>query len=105
MALGAQRDRLLQLMLFDGLRLRPALFSLGLGLLLSFAATRAFLSMLSGNQASRSLGSLRRDCDTVGAYAAGKASRAYQYMSRLVWIDVPYFSFNPVPDARGCCRN
>ena len=30
MALGAQRDQLLQLMLFDGLRLRPALFGLGL---------------------------------------------------------------------------
>jgi hypothetical protein len=43
MALGAQqRDRLLQLMLFDDLRLRPALISLGLGLLLNFAATRTF---------------------------------------------------------------
>ena len=47
MALGAQRDQLSQLMLFDGLRLRPALFGLGLGLLLSFAATRIFQSMLS----------------------------------------------------------
>src|SRR6266568_9182834 len=55
------------------------------------------------NQASRSLGSLRRACDAVGAYAAGKASRGYQYMSRLVWVDVPYFSFNPVPETRGCC--
>ena len=49
MALGAQRDQLLQLMLFDGLRL-PALFGLGLGLLLSFAATRIFQSMLSGTR-------------------------------------------------------
>jgi len=45
MALGAQRDQLLQLMLFDGQRLRPQL-----GLLLSFAATRI------RNQASRSRG-------------------------------------------------
>jgi predicted permease len=44
MALGAQRDQLLQLMLIDGLR--PALFGLGLGLLMSFAATRIFQSML-----------------------------------------------------------
>ena len=50
MALGAQRDQLLQLVLFDGLRLRPALFGLGLGLLLSFAATRIFQSMLSGTR-------------------------------------------------------
>ena len=49
-ALGAQRDQLLQLMLFDGLRLRPALFGLGLGLLLSFAATRIFQSMLHGTR-------------------------------------------------------
>ena len=42
MALGAQRDQLLQLMLFDG--------PLGLGLLLSFAATRIFQSMLSGTR-------------------------------------------------------
>jgi ABC-type antimicrobial peptide transport system permease subunit len=50
MALGAQRDQLLQLMLFDGLR--PALFGLGLGLglLLSFAATRIFQSMFSGTR-------------------------------------------------------
>jgi predicted permease len=48
MALGAQRDQLLQLMLFDGLR--PALFGLGLGLLLSFAATRIFQSMLFGTK-------------------------------------------------------
>jgi len=50
MVLGAQRDQLLQLMPFDGLRLRPALFGLGLGLLLSFAATRIFQSMLSGTK-------------------------------------------------------
>jgi hypothetical protein len=50
MALGAQRDQLLQLMLFDGLRLRQALFGLALGLLLSFAATRIFQSMLSGTR-------------------------------------------------------
>jgi putative ABC transport system permease protein len=46
MALGAQRDQLLQLMLMDGLR--PALFGLGLGLVMSFAATRIFQSMLFG---------------------------------------------------------
>jgi putative ABC transport system permease protein len=44
MALGAQRDQLLQLMLFDGLR--PAVFGLGIGLVASFAATRIFQSML-----------------------------------------------------------
>ncbi len=44
MALGAQRDELLQLMLVDGLR--PALLGLGLGLLASLAATRIFQSML-----------------------------------------------------------
>ena len=38
-------------MLFDGLRLRPALFVLGLGLLFSFVATRIFQSMLSGTRA------------------------------------------------------
>jgi predicted permease len=48
MALGAQRDQLLQLMLIDGLR--PALFGLGLGLLMSFAATRIFQSMLFGTK-------------------------------------------------------
>jgi predicted permease len=48
MALGAQRDQLLQLMLVDGLR--PALFGLGLGLVLSFAATRIFQSMLFGTK-------------------------------------------------------
>jgi hypothetical protein len=42
MSLGAQRDRLLQLMLFDGLRLCPGLFSLGRGLLLSFVASQCF---------------------------------------------------------------
>ena len=44
MALGAQRDQLLQLMLIDGLR--PALLGLGLGLLMSFGVTRIFQSML-----------------------------------------------------------
>jgi predicted permease len=44
MALGAQRDQLLQLMLVDGMR--PALFGLGLGLVMSLAATRIFQSML-----------------------------------------------------------
>ena len=48
MALGAQRDQLLQLMLVDGLR--PALFGLGLGLVASFAATRIFQSMLFGTK-------------------------------------------------------
>ena len=56
MSLGAQRYRLLQLMLFDGLRLCPTLFSLGRGLLLSCAATRAFLSMLSGTRPLDPLG-------------------------------------------------
>jgi ABC-type antimicrobial peptide transport system permease subunit len=44
MALGAQRNQLLQLMLMNGLR--PALFGLGLGLVMSLAATRIFQSML-----------------------------------------------------------
>jgi predicted permease len=48
MALGAQQDQLLQLMLVDGLR--PALFGLGLGLVGSFAATRIFQSMLFGTR-------------------------------------------------------
>jgi ABC-type antimicrobial peptide transport system permease subunit len=48
MALGAQRDQLLQLMLMDGLR--PALFGLGLGLVMSFPATRIFQSMLFGTK-------------------------------------------------------
>lgn len=48
MALGAQRNQLLQLMLMDGLR--PALFGLGLGLVMSFAATRIFQSMLFGTK-------------------------------------------------------
>ena len=48
MALGAQRDQLMQLMLVDGLR--PALFGLGLGLVMSFAATRIFQSMLFGTK-------------------------------------------------------
>jgi putative ABC transport system permease protein len=48
MALGAQRDQLLQLVLMDGLR--PALSGLGLGLVMSFAATRIFQSMLFGTK-------------------------------------------------------
>jgi putative ABC transport system permease protein len=48
MALGAQRDQILQLMLMDGLR--PALFGLGLGLVMSFAATRILQSMLFGTK-------------------------------------------------------
>jgi len=48
MALGAQRGQLLGLMLVDGLR--PALFGLGLGLLLSILATRIFQSMLFGTK-------------------------------------------------------
>jgi putative ABC transport system permease protein len=48
MALGAQRDQVLQLMLVDGLR--PALFGLGLGLVVSFAATRIFQSLLFGTK-------------------------------------------------------
>ncbi|MBS1805855.1 MAG: ABC transporter permease [Acidobacteria bacterium] len=48
MALGAQRDQLLQLILFDGLR--PALFGLGLGLIGSVATTRIFQSMLFGTK-------------------------------------------------------
>jgi putative ABC transport system permease protein len=48
LALGAQRDQLLQLMLMDGLR--PALFGLGLGLVMSFAGTRILQSMLFGTK-------------------------------------------------------
>ncbi|HEY1894976.1 MAG TPA: ABC transporter permease [Terracidiphilus sp.] len=48
MALGAQRDQLLQLMLVDGLR--PAVFGLGIGLVASFVATRIFQSMLFGTR-------------------------------------------------------
>ena len=48
MALGAQRDQLLQLMLVDGLK--PALLGLGLGMVLSIAATRIFQSMLFGTR-------------------------------------------------------
>lgn len=47
--IGVQLDQL-QLMLFDGLSLRPALFGLGLGVLLSFAATRIFQSMHFGTR-------------------------------------------------------
>ncbi len=45
-ALGAQRDQVLRLMLLDGLQ--PALFGLGLGLAVSVAATRIIQSMLYG---------------------------------------------------------
>jgi predicted permease len=48
MALGAQRDQLLHLMLIDGLR--PALFGLGIGLVASLGATRIFQSMLFGTK-------------------------------------------------------
>jgi predicted permease len=48
MALGAQRDQLLQLMLVDGLR--PVIFGLGVGLVVSLAATRIFQSMLFGTK-------------------------------------------------------
>jgi putative ABC transport system permease protein len=49
MALGAQRDQVLQMMLLDGMR--PALLGLGLGLVASVAATRIFQSMLFGTEA------------------------------------------------------
>ncbi len=45
-ALGAQRDQVLRLMLMDGLQ--PALFGLGLGLAISAAATRVVQSMFYG---------------------------------------------------------
>lgn len=45
-ALGAQREQVLRLMLFDGLR--PALFGLGFGIFASAAATRVSQSMLYG---------------------------------------------------------
>jgi predicted permease len=48
MALGAQRDQLLRLVLIDGLG--PALFGLGLGLVASLAATRILQSMLFGTK-------------------------------------------------------
>jgi predicted permease len=48
MALGAQRDQLLKLMLLDGLR--PALFGLGLGLVVSAMATRVLQSLLFGTK-------------------------------------------------------
>ncbi len=48
MALGAQRDQLLQLMLVDGLK--PALFGLGMGMAASLATTRIFQSMLYGTR-------------------------------------------------------
>ena len=48
MALGAQRDQLLQQMLLDGMK--PALFGLGLGLVASLGATRVLQSMLFGTK-------------------------------------------------------
>ncbi len=45
-ALGAQRDQVLRLMLLDGLQ--PALFGLGLGLAASATGTRVLQSMLYG---------------------------------------------------------
>jgi predicted permease len=45
-ALGTQREQVLRLTLLDGLR--PALFGLGLGLLVSAAATRVVRSLLYG---------------------------------------------------------
>jgi len=47
-ALGAQREELLRLMLFDGMR--PAVFGLGFGLVAGAAATRAIQSMLYGTK-------------------------------------------------------
>lgn len=47
-ALGAQRDQLLRLMLLDGLG--PALFGLGFGLVGGVTATRIFQSMLFGTK-------------------------------------------------------
>ena len=47
-ALGAQRGQLLQLMLVEGLR--PALFGLGLGLVVSVVATRVLQSLLFGTR-------------------------------------------------------
>jgi putative ABC transport system permease protein len=48
MALGAQRNKLLQLMLIDGLQ--PALIGVVLGLAASVAATRIFQSMIFGTK-------------------------------------------------------
>ncbi|SDF60306.1 ABC transporter permease [Terriglobus roseus] len=48
MALGAQREQLLQQMLVDGMK--PALFGLGLGMVASFAVTRVLQSMLFGTK-------------------------------------------------------
>jgi putative ABC transport system permease protein len=47
-ALGAQREQVLRLMLFDGLR--PAIFGLAFGLAASAAASRLIQSMLSGTK-------------------------------------------------------
>jgi hypothetical protein len=60
MTLGAKRNQFLQSMLFDGLRLRPALFGLSHGLLLKFAATRIFQSTLSGTRPLDHVVRLRR---------------------------------------------
>jgi predicted permease len=48
MALGAQRDQLLQLMLLDGLQ--PAVLGLGLGLVVGLMTTRIFQAMLFGTK-------------------------------------------------------
>ncbi len=47
-ALGAQREQVLRLMLFDGLR--PALLGLVFGLVAGMATTRLFASMLFGTK-------------------------------------------------------
>jgi ABC-type lipoprotein release transport system permease subunit len=47
-ALGAQREQVLRLMLFDGLR--PAIFGLAFGLAASVTATRRIQSMLYGTK-------------------------------------------------------
>jgi putative ABC transport system permease protein len=47
-ALGAQREELLRLVLLDGMQ--PAVFGLGFGLVASAAATRAIASMLYGTR-------------------------------------------------------
>jgi hypothetical protein len=52
MTLGAKRNQFSQSMLFDDLRLRQALFGLGLSVLLGFAATNVFQSNAFRNQTS-----------------------------------------------------
>ena len=69
MALGAQRDQLLQLMLIDGLR--PALFGLGLGLGDQLGGDTHLPVNALRNEASRSCGSVRRDCDAAGGCGSG----------------------------------